>query len=241
MDPDFRPQQLLNKVQFDVHFYLCRRGSENFHSMEKEDFAPEYDEDTNIAYVRKVKDELTKNHKDLDIDITSGFMTQVMGSDGRPHKLCPVCSFENYLNHLNPKCKSLWQQPRRSVKREDNIWYISRRLGHNPLDIFLPMMSEICELSQHYTNHCIRVSGITNFKRNQCSDRQVMAISGHKRLQSLALYTRVHDDEKLMMGLKLTFSLLQPEQARQLRETNEESLQALEPNPETTEPLPKRL
>ena len=30
----------------------------------------------------------------MDIDVTSGFMTQVMGADGRPHKLCPVCSFE---------------------------------------------------------------------------------------------------------------------------------------------------
>ena len=55
-----------------------------------------------------------------------------------------------------------------------------------------------------------------------------MAVSGHKSLQSLALYTRVRDDEKMMMDLKLAFSLLKPEQARELRETNEENLQALE-------------
>ena len=60
MDPDYGPQQLLNKVMFDVQFYLCRPGSENFHDMKKEDFARQYDEGTNIAYVRKVKDEMTK-------------------------------------------------------------------------------------------------------------------------------------------------------------------------------------
>ena len=135
MDPDYGPQQLLNKVQFDVHFYLCRRGSENFHDLEKDDFALEFDTDTKIAYVRKVKDELTKNHKDLDIDVKTGFMTQVMGVDGRPHKLCPVRSFENYLSHLNPKCKMLWQQPRKKVKIEDPVWYLYAILVNTTLTI----------------------------------------------------------------------------------------------------------
>ena len=63
LNPDLGPHQLLNKVQFDIRFYLCRRGSENFHSMDKENFALEYNTETNIAYVRKVKDEMTKNPK----------------------------------------------------------------------------------------------------------------------------------------------------------------------------------
>ena len=92
--------------------------------MEKDDFQLDYDQDTNIAYVKTVKDELTKHHKDVDIDVTSGLMTQVLSSDVRPHKLCPVRSFENYLNYLNPKCNHLWQLPRRNVKRDNPVWYI---------------------------------------------------------------------------------------------------------------------
>ena len=99
----------------------------------------------------------------------------------------------------------------------------------------------VCNLSQHYTNHCIRVSGITNFKRNKCSDRQVMAVSGHKSLQSLALYTRVCDDEKLMMGLKLTYSLLKPEEAQLAREVNQEQMQSLEGDTKNPEPKQKKL
>ena len=113
----------------------------------------------------------------------------------------------------------------------------TRAVGHNPLDTFLSKLSDECLLSDHYTNHCIRVLGITNFKRNQFSDRQVMAVSGHKNLQSLALYTRVRDDKKLMMGMKLTYSLLKPEEARVLRATNEDQD---DPEGNTEGPPPKK-
>ena len=62
LDPDMGPRQLLNKVQFDVWFYLCRRGSGNLHEMDKETFALQYDTELNMTYIKKVKDELTKNH-----------------------------------------------------------------------------------------------------------------------------------------------------------------------------------
>ena len=116
---------------------------------------------------------------------------------------------------------------------------MGKALGHNPLDTFLSVLSDECQLSQHYTNHCIRVSGILNFKRNNFSDRQVMAVSGHKSLQSLALYTRVHDNEKMMMSLKLTFSYLKPEEACKLQENTDESVPAIEGG-ETVEPPTKK-
>ena len=69
-----------------------------------------------------------------------------------------------------------------------------------------------------------------------------MAISGHKSLQSLALYTRVCDGEKMIIGLKLTFSLLKPEEAKKLQESkDEDSDQASEGPDETGEPAPKKM
>ena len=67
-----------------------------------------------------------------------------------------------------------------------------------------------------------------------------MAISRHESLQSLALYTRVREDEKMMMDLKLTFSLLKPEEARELMETNEETNKDLEPKTGNEEPARKK-
>ena len=104
LDPDAGLQQLLNEVQFHIRFYLCRRGAESFLSMDEDTFKLEYDIEAKISFVRKVKDKLTKNHKDKNTEVTTGFMPQVFGPNGQPHKICPVRSFENYISHLSPKC-----------------------------------------------------------------------------------------------------------------------------------------
>ena len=75
-------------------------------------------------------------------------------------------------------------------------WYKAKVLEHNPIGKFLGHLSIECQLSQYYTNHCFRVIGITNFKRSHCSDMQIMAVSGHKSITSLALYQPVSNDKK---------------------------------------------
>ena len=157
--------------------------------MDKETFALQYDTELKMTYV-KMKDGLTKNHKDTDIDVISGFMPQVLGPDGLPHKLCPIRSFKNYTNLLNPNLKSLWQTPMKKFSTDPSnlTSYKCVRLGHNTLDKFLLRLSKTCNLSDYYTNHCLCVTGITTFKRSQCTDSQIMAVSGHKSIQSFALY-----------------------------------------------------
>ena len=90
LDPDSGPRQLQNKVQFDVRYYLLKRGQENVINMQKDTFNLVYDSETKITYVKKVKDELTKNHKEVNSEITTGFMPQMLKEDGTPHKMCPV-------------------------------------------------------------------------------------------------------------------------------------------------------
>ena len=80
-------------------------------------------------------------------------------------------------------------------------------------------------------NHCIRFSGVTNLTRANFTAKQVMSVSGHKSVESLALYQRVHEDEKMMMGLCLTYSLMNPHNAR--REIAEKS----EPTPTPQLPM----
>ena len=83
--------------------------------MNKTTFALQYGAETSIAYVEKVKDEMTKNHKTKDSEVIARFMPQVFNVNG--HKLCPVRSFENFLNHLNPKYDSLWQWPLKGIPK----------------------------------------------------------------------------------------------------------------------------
>ena len=48
-----------------------------------------------------------------------------------------------------------------------------------------------------------------------------MSVTGHKSLQSLAIYERVHANEKLSMGMSLTYSLLKPEETRRIQASEE--------------------
>lgn len=163
-------------------------------------------------------DEQTKNHKETDAEIVTGFMPQMLDVNGRSHRLCPVRSYENYIGHLHPEIDALWQQPlqRKPKNEEDNIWFKKENLGHNPLDSFMGKLSDKVGLSMHYTNHCIRVTGATNLSRKHYTPKQIMSVTGHKSINSLAIYQRVKEDEKLMMGMSLTYCLLNPEEVQRI-------------------------
>lgn len=69
-------------------------------------------------------------------------------------------------------------------------------------------LSRLCKLSQEYTNHSVRVTGATILSKCMYGPAQIMALTGHKSVQSLTVYQRVDDDEKLQMGQTLTNSLV---------------------------------
>lgn len=166
-------------------------------------------------------------------------MPQMLDTNGRPHKYCPIRSYEIYIGHLHPEIDALWQQPlkKKPADPDQIIWYKKERLGHNPLDSFMGKLSKKVGLSQHYTNHCIRVTGATNLYRKHYTPKQIMSVTGHKSIESLAIYQCVKEDEKLMMGMSLTYCLLKPEEVQRIlaaaaakSNNNEENL-ALEPPP----------
>ena len=186
--------------------------------MTKSTFQLHYDTETGISYVKKVIDEVQKNHQECDNEIITGFMPQMLDDNGKSHKLCPVRCFENYITNLHPENESLWQKAAKKFSdTPGKPWYCNRTVRHNIHDNFMSLLSEDCKLSKRYTNHCIHVTGITSLKRSNFTDKQVMSITGHKSVDSLAIYQRIKSDEKLMMGMCLTLSLLRPEDASMIQ------------------------
>ena len=211
LNPDMGPHELQRKVQFDVRYYLCRRGSENIYQMKKNTFSLAYNKDTGMSYVYKQKDEMQKNHKECNNPIITGFMPQLLDTTGRPHHLCPIRSFENYIGRLNERCDFLWQAPNPAAfQRGDAIWFKNSRVGENKLANFMQDLSTTMKFEKKYTNHCIRVTGCTNLTRADFSANQIMSITGHKSMNSLAMYQRVKADEKMMMGMSLAYNLMRP-------------------------------
>ena len=88
------PRGLQNKVFIDIMIHLCNRGRENLREMMKTDFHIQTDS-TGLRYVSLSRDMLTKNHRGIDDNEESqqGRMYETPQSS-----LCPVTSFETYLN-----------------------------------------------------------------------------------------------------------------------------------------------
>ena len=83
------------------------------------------------------------------------------------------------------------------------------RVGEYKLRQFMQEISNILKLEVRYTNHCVRVTGATNLTRANFTANQIMLITGHKSVNSLAMYQRVKSDEKMMMGISLAYNLFQ--------------------------------
>ncbi|CAG2238467.1 unnamed protein product [Mytilus edulis] len=157
-----------------------------------------------LKYVTKAKDKLTKNHRESDKELVSGVMPESPGS-----VYCPVASYENYIRRLHPSNDRLWQKPLDSFSTEADVWYFNMPLGEKKLSTFMSELSKKCKLSIVYTNHSIRATGATVLSQNMYGSAQIMAVTGHKSVQSLTTYQRVDTNEKIKMGKTISDNLVQ--------------------------------
>ena len=206
LDPDRGPRELQNKVQFDIRYYFARRGGENIYDMTKETFKCVTDQDRGICYITRAQDEATKDHKESDNEIISGYMPELPGS-----KYCPVQSFLTYKISLSHSKNYLWQQANRKdfLENGKGTWYGPVRVDHNPIDNFISQLAKDCGLKDRkYTDHSLCVTAITTLTRDSFTNKQIMSLTGHKSLASLAIYQCVNSNEKMRMGFSLCSNLL---------------------------------
>ena len=82
---------------------------ENIQNMKKTDFEMKYSTEHEEWLVVKVKDELTKNHRNIE-NIVSGVMPE-----NKTNPMCPVHSFKTYIEHLHPENEYMWQAPLKKI------------------------------------------------------------------------------------------------------------------------------
>ena len=102
----------------------------------------------------------------------------------------------------------LWQQPKElSELMDTDLWYKLKKLGPNPLISFMSRILHSADLPRVYTHYSIRAAGTTFLHCNNFSSKQVMSITDHKSLNSLAIYEKVSTNEKLAMGMSINYYL----------------------------------
>ena len=97
-------------------------------------------------------------------------------------------ALEFFLTKLNPECNALFQYPKRNRRPSDQVWYENRPVGVNKLSTTMKEISKDAGLSCIYTNHSVRATAITLWANAGLSDREIMAISGHRSEASLRSY-----------------------------------------------------
>ena len=129
-------------------------------------------------------------------------------STGSP--ICPVKMFEFYLSKLSPDCDTLWQKPRRLLDLTgEESWYEAHPVGHTPLETFIGVLSKNLHLSNHYTNHCIRATGMTLLNEQGFEAHHICAVSSHKSEVTIHNYgVKCPDAKKRAMSDSLAKALV---------------------------------
>jgi hypothetical protein len=184
-------------IWFYLQLFFCRRGVENQPNLLKDHYVVRVVEGKNCIVQKR--DELTKNHRELDSERVNGGI--IMEQD---HDKCPVKVFKKYLDKLDNKSPYLWQLPLPN-HHSDGCWY-SRKVGANTIKSYMKKICSICELPRMYTNHCVRATTCTLLGSSH-SDINVQSVSGHKSLSGLSQYKRINNFQKFDMCHSLAKSL----------------------------------
>ena len=106
--------------------------------------------------------------------------------------------FKLYISKINKDVNYLWQRPKQgSIHYTDEKWYDHQRVGKDPLECYMKMLSKDLKLSNpNYTNHSIRATCITLLDRAQFEARHIIAITGHKSESTIKKYAKGCSSEK---------------------------------------------
>ena len=189
------PVSLQNKVFFELCLHFGRRGKEGLHALKKTSFQFVVDDcDSTIEYATLNFNEKTKKNHGTD--------SKRKETDQRMYSLpgdpnCPIQSLHLYLSKLHPECDAFFQRPRtgENVSSEE-IWYYNKAVGINTLGQKMKNISEKAQLSQIYTNHCIRATTSTVLSHSSFNENDIIAVTGHKDPKSLLPYVASTGNEQ---------------------------------------------
>lgn len=191
------PGELQLLAWFYIQLYFCRRGLENLADLQKDHY--EIKIINGRSCITQKTDELTKNHRENDVHRVSGAIVVQQN-----HDKCPVQVLEKYLSKLSKDSPYLWQLPVKFLI--DNTTWYNRKSGVRTIKNFMKTISQKCQLSTMYTNHCVRATTCTLLGEIY-SDINVQSVSGHKSLSGLSQYKPINDSQKISMSQSLSDTL----------------------------------
>lgn len=181
------PLSLQRKVYVELSIHFGRRGREGLRELTKNSIIIKKD-DLGREYATLAYNEIEKNHqahmpKDQE-------KRQIMYS--QPDDInCPIKSLKLYLDKLNPKCEAFFQRPKNKINKEaEEPWFENKCLGIHKLESMMKSISKDAQLSEVYTNHCLRATTSTILSHAGVEARNICSVTGHRNHSSLESYIR---------------------------------------------------
>jgi len=172
------PAGLLRRTWFYVSLYWCRCGKEGQRDLRRESFKFTHDANGR-EFAFMARGEATKNGGNSKHCAETRLYSTGADNDA-------FASLKLYVSKLNPSCMSFYQHPKQGVTNADAVWYEKRPLGINKLGEMMKNISAGAKLSQIYTNHSVRTTGITLLPSTNVPDCHIMFVSGHSTRQNKA-------------------------------------------------------
>ena len=134
------PDQLQQKVFFDLQYNLARHGRENLQFLKPSNFKFRFD-DAGREYAEICINESTKNHPTTDLTVEKQRLYAT--SKISCNISCPVKTLKLYLSKLPQDidilyCKSV---TRKSFNIDEETWYTPKPLGLPTLGRMMPIIS----------------------------------------------------------------------------------------------------
>jgi hypothetical protein len=181
------PKSIQRKVYVEISLNFGRRGREGLRELTKNSIQIKTD-DRGHEYATLSYNELDKTHQ---IQQPKDAEKKQLLYAKEDSDLCPIKTLKKYLAKLNPKCQSFFQRPKTLKNPEtEEIWFENKSLGIHTIESFMKTMSTEAELSQIYTNHCLRATTSTVLANAGFDARNICSVTGHKNSQSLSSYVK---------------------------------------------------
>ena len=158
---------------FNISLHFALRGAEVQTRLKKEDIVFATDSEGK-EYATLRRDFLSKN-------CPGGVGGREFETCGRSQDPRQVQALKKLLSKLHPQVDRLFQRALQGPQADTKeTWFMRCPLGHTVLREMLVRISKAADLSQRYTNHCLRATSITILKTTGFDDRAVCQLTGHK-------------------------------------------------------------
>ena len=122
-----------------------------------------------------------------------------------------VTAFEFYLSKVRPECDALFQTPNKNYARSPaEHWYKNEPLGKNAIAKIMERLLVKAELSQRYTNHCVRASAVTHLFQRGVDTKKICSITKHRDERSLTHYINQTTSEQKRECSRILTEAFQP-------------------------------